>query len=124
MPFDPENPPVEEAPAWRRSPTDAAPPSLETVSRATSSKVIGPGIVPQVRPMEALDLALQERFGKKFVASGGTASLDEAIKKKFAKKEMLLAKNLATVKRAYEIASEWAEQNKIELRVGNPAVAA
>jgi len=28
------------------------------------------------------------------------------------------------VKRAYEIASEWAEKNKIELRVGNPAVAA
>ena len=74
--------------------------------------------------MEALDGALQERFGKKFVASGGTASLDEAIKKKFAKKEMLLAKNLATVKRAYEIASEWADKNKVELRVGNPAVAA
>lgn len=74
--------------------------------------------------MEALDQALQERFGKKFVASGGTASLDEAIKKKFAKKEMLLAKNLATVKRAYEIGVEWAEKNKIELKVGNPAVAA
>ena len=74
--------------------------------------------------MEALDGALQERFGKKFVASGGTASLDEAIKKKFAKKEMLLQKNLATVRRAYEIGVEWAEKNKVELRVGNPAVAA
>jgi pyruvate ferredoxin oxidoreductase gamma subunit len=74
--------------------------------------------------MEALDGALQERFGKKFVASGGTASLDEAIKKKFAKKEMLLAKNLATMQAAYNIASEWAEKNKYELRVGNPAVAA
>jgi pyruvate ferredoxin oxidoreductase gamma subunit len=74
--------------------------------------------------MEALDGALQERFGKKFVASGGTASLDEAIKKKFAKKEMLLQKNLATVRRAYEIGSEWAEKNHVELRVGNPAVAA
>ncbi|MEX5214953.1 MAG: 2-oxoacid:acceptor oxidoreductase family protein [Nitrospiraceae bacterium] len=74
--------------------------------------------------MEALDGALQERFGKKFVASGGTASLDEAIKKKFAKKEMLLQKNLATVRRAYEIGAEWAEKNKVELRVGNPAVAA
>jgi len=74
--------------------------------------------------MESLDGALQERFGKKFVASGGTASLDEAIKKKFAKKEMLLAKNLATVQAAYNIASEWAEKNKYELRVGNPAVAA
>jgi pyruvate ferredoxin oxidoreductase gamma subunit len=74
--------------------------------------------------MGSLDGALQERFGKKFVASGGTASLDEAIKKKFAKKEMLLAKNLATVQAAYEIASEWAEKNQYELRVGNPAVAA
>jgi len=73
--------------------------------------------------MEALDGALQERFGKKFVASGGTASLDEAIKKKFAKKEMLLAKNLATVKRAYEMGAEWAEKNKVELKVGTPVAA-
>ncbi len=67
--------------------------------------------------LEALDGALQERFGKKFVASGGTATLDEAIKKKFAKKEMLLKKNLETVIRSYEIASEWAEKNNIELAV-------
>ena len=71
--------------------------------------------------MNALDLALQERFGKKFVASGGTATLDEAIKKKFAKKEMLLKKNLETVVRAYELASEWAEKNNIELMVGAAA---
>lgn len=73
--------------------------------------------------MDALDQALQERFGKKFVASGGTATLDEAIKKKFAKKEMLLAKNLATVKRAYEIGVEWAETNKFELQVAAMAAA-
>jgi pyruvate ferredoxin oxidoreductase gamma subunit len=73
--------------------------------------------------MNALDLALQERFGKKFVASGGTATLDEAIKKKFAKKEMLLAKNLATVKRAYEMGLEWAEKNKFELQVAAMAAA-
>lgn len=48
LPFDPENPPVEEAPAYRRV---DSPPILETVSRATSSQVTGPGIVPQVRPM-------------------------------------------------------------------------
>ena len=71
--------------------------------------------------LQALDLALQERFGKKFVASGGTATLDEAIKKKFAKKEMLLKKNLETVVRAYEMASEWAEKNKVELMVGAAA---
>ena len=67
--------------------------------------------------LNSLDLALQERFGKKFVASGGTATLDEAIKKKFAKKEHLLKKNLDTVIRAYEIASEWAEKNNVELTV-------
>ncbi|MCM3879980.1 MAG: nitrite/sulfite reductase, partial [Vicinamibacterales bacterium] len=48
LPFDPERPPVENAPAWKRV---DSPPILETVSRATSSNVIGPGIVPQVRPM-------------------------------------------------------------------------
>jgi pyruvate ferredoxin oxidoreductase gamma subunit len=73
--------------------------------------------------MNALDQALQERFGKKFVASGGTATLDEAIKKKFAKKEMLLAKNLATVKRAYELGAEWAEKNNVELQVAAMAAA-
>ena len=55
--------------------------------------------------LEALDGALQERFGKKFVASGGTATLDEAIKKKFAKKEMLLKKESGNRRPAYEIAS-------------------
>ena len=58
---------------------------------------------------------------KKFVASGGTATLDEAIKKKFAKKEMLLKKNLETVVRAYDIAAEWAEKNNVELMVGAAA---
>ncbi len=48
IPFDAENPPVETAPAWRRV---DSPPILEVVARATSSKVTGPGIVPQVRPM-------------------------------------------------------------------------
>ena len=67
--------------------------------------------------LNGLDLAIQERFGKKFVASGGTATLDEAIKKKFAKKEMLLKKNLETVVRAYEIGAEWAEKNNVELMV-------
>lgn len=67
--------------------------------------------------LNGLDLALQERFGKKFVASGGTATLDEAIKKKFAKKEMLLQKNFAAVKAAYDVGAEWAEKNNVELQV-------
>ncbi len=67
--------------------------------------------------LKGLEGALQERFGKKFVASGGTATLDEAIKKKFAKKEMLLKKNMDTVVKAYEMAGEWAEKNNVELAV-------
>jgi len=47
LPFDPEDPPVEVAPDWERS---AGPSVLETVSRASSSKVTGPGIRPLVRP--------------------------------------------------------------------------
>ena len=54
LPFDPEHPPVEAAPAWRRI---DSPPILETVSRATSSQVIGPGH----RAAGAADAADDER---------------------------------------------------------------
>ena len=81
----------------------------------------GPALVVLGRDFDleakALDLALQDRFGKKYVASGGTATLDQAITKKFAKKELLLAKNLAVVKKAYEVGAEWAEKNQVELTV-------
>jgi sulfite reductase (NADPH) hemoprotein beta-component len=47
LPFDPQAPPVEEAPSWRRAPA----PSLErTTERALASEVKGPGILPEVRP--------------------------------------------------------------------------
>jgi len=36
---------------------------------------------------------------------------------------MLLAKNLATVKRAYEMGAEWAEKNNVELQVAAMAAA-
>ncbi len=62
--------------------------------------------------MESMDGALQERFGKKYVASGGTATLDEAIKKKYAKKEQLIQKNLDTIQKAFEMGGEWAEEHK------------
>jgi pyruvate ferredoxin oxidoreductase gamma subunit len=69
--------------------------------------------ITKVVTLEAMDQALQDRFGKKYVASGGTATLDEAIKKKFAKKEQLLAKNLATVVKAYELGAEWAKTHEV-----------
>ena len=47
LPFDPEAPPVENAPAWER-PEPAA--VSEISALATSSALRGPGIVPAVRP--------------------------------------------------------------------------
>jgi pyruvate ferredoxin oxidoreductase gamma subunit len=77
---------------------------------STNMAMIGALVgITKVVTLGSVDLALQERFGKKYVASGGTATLDEAIKKKFAKKEQLLAKNLATVVKAHEMGSTWAE---------------
>jgi len=61
--------------------------------------------------MDGLDKALQDRFGKKYVASGGTATLDEAIKKKFAKKEMLFQKNLETIRRTFDEAEAFGTRN-------------
>lgn len=69
--------------------------------------------ITRVVTLEGLDQAIQDRFGKKYVASGGTASLDEAIKKKFAKKEQLLKKNMDTIRKSYEVASAWAETQKL-----------
>src|SRR5581483_4543468 len=66
----------------------------------------------QIVNMESMEAALQDRFGKKYVASGGTATLDEAIKKKFAKKEQLLQKNMETIRRAYDLGTAWLETVK------------
>jgi len=57
--------------------------------------------------MESMEASIRDRFGKKYVASGGTATLDEAIKKKFARKEELLEKNMATVRKVYDLGAEW-----------------
>ncbi len=57
--------------------------------------------------LPALEAAVQDRFGKRYVASGGTATLDEAIKKKYAKKEQLLEANNNTIKKAFEMSEEW-----------------
>lgn len=52
-----------------------------------------------------IEKAVRERFlGNSFVASGGTASLDSAIEKKFKKKEELLAKNMEVINRTFELA--------------------
>ncbi len=80
---------------------------------STNMAMIGACVgVTRVVSMESLDLALQERFGKRYVASGGTATLDEAIKKKYAKKEMLLKKNMETIVKSYELATAWSEETQ------------
>jgi len=67
----------------------------------------------KVVTLNGLEQALADRFGKKYVASGGTATLDEAIKKKFAKKEQLLKKNMDTIIKSYDIAVAWADAHKL-----------
>lgn len=71
--------------------------------------------ITHVVSLESLDLAIQDRFGKRYVASGGTATLDEAIKKKYAKKEMLIKKNMDTISKSYEMAKAWAEERKLAI---------
>jgi pyruvate ferredoxin oxidoreductase gamma subunit len=73
--------------------------------------------ISKVVTLEGLDGAIEERFGKKYVASGGTATLDEAIKKKFAKKEQLLKKNMDTIRKSYELADAWARDHKLAVAV-------
>ena len=53
----------------------------------------------------SLEQSVKERFlGKGFVVSGGTASLDNVIEKKFAKKAQLIQKNMDAVTYAYKYA--------------------
>jgi len=65
--------------------------------------------VTKVVDLPAMEAAVQDRFGKRYVASGGTATLDEAIKKKYAKKEQLLQANNDTIKKAYAMSDEWSK---------------
>lgn len=54
---------------------------------------------------ENIEKAVRERFlGNSFVASGGTASLDSAIEKKFKKKEELLQKNMEVINETFKLA--------------------
>ena len=73
--------------------------------------------VTNVVTLEGLDAAIKDRFGKKYVASGGTASLDQAITKKYAKKEMLLKKNIDCINESYKRAVEWAKDKNLAVAV-------
>jgi len=71
--------------------------------------------ITNIVSLKALDGAIQDRFGKRYVASGGTATLDEAIKKKYAKKEMLLKANMDTIVEGHKISAKWAETQNLKL---------
>ncbi len=81
---------------------------VATTDMATNIVMVGmlagiTGVISEPSVREAIE----ERFGaKKFIASGTTAALDDAIKKKYAKTEMLLAANFMAISAAIEAARE------------------
>ncbi len=82
---------------------------------ATNMAMIGAFFgITQIAGMESIEEGIKARFLKKFVASGGTMSLDSAIERKFKKKLELIEKNINTAKAAYELANEWAKEQGIE----------
>lgn len=58
----------------------------------------------------AIEEGIKDRFLKKYTASGGTATLDSAIEKKFKKKMELIQKNLDTASAAFDLTAEWAKE--------------
>ena len=59
--------------------------------------------VREITTLQALEKAMTDRFGGgKFVASGTTAALDDAVKEKFKKVSQMIEKNMEVVKKAGE----------------------
>ncbi|NPA52013.1 MAG: ferredoxin oxidoreductase [Aquificae bacterium] len=71
---------------------------------------------------DSIEEGIKARFLKKYVASGGTASLDSAIERKFKRKLELIEKNLSTASAAYDLAREWAESQGIKPFLPPPPV--
>jgi pyruvate ferredoxin oxidoreductase gamma subunit len=58
--------------------------------------------VLDVVTLESLEEAISERFGKgKFIASATTAALDDVLKRKYAKSQELVEKNMQAIRAAY-----------------------
>ncbi|UCD12224.1 MAG: 2-oxoacid:acceptor oxidoreductase family protein [Nitrospinaceae bacterium] len=65
--------------------------------------------------LKSLGESVKDRFiGKGIVVSGGTAALDSAIEKKFAKKQKLMEANMKTLEAAYNFVREkgWADEDE------------
>lgn len=59
--------------------------------------------VTDIVTLGSLEKAIGERFGgRKFIASATTAALDDVLKRKYAKVQELIDKNMAAVKKMYE----------------------
>jgi len=66
--------------------------------------------------LKSLAASVQDRFlGKGIVVSGGTAALDSAIEKKFAKKQKLLEANMLTLEAAFQyiVDQGWAHPDAV-----------
>ena len=61
LPFDPDDPPVETAPAWARP---AAPRLADTAARAVATELRGPGFLPRVEPQLTLPTAAFARWAR------------------------------------------------------------
>lgn len=75
---------------------------IATTEMATNIVMVGMLVgVTGIISEKSVKESIEERFGvKKFIASGTTAALDDAIKKKYAKTEQLLASNFKAIEAA------------------------
>ncbi|MCL0057839.1 2-oxoacid:acceptor oxidoreductase family protein [Dehalococcoidales bacterium] len=74
---------------------------------ATNMALLGGLVgVTDIVTLEGLEEAIRERFGGKFIASATTAALDDVLKRKYAKIQELLDKNMAAIKTTYELVKQ------------------
>ena len=74
---------------------------------ATNMALLGGLVgVTDIVTLEGLEEAIGERFGGKFIASATTAALDDVLKRKYAKIQELLDKNMAAIKTTYELVKQ------------------
>ncbi|MCL0091475.1 2-oxoacid:acceptor oxidoreductase family protein [Dehalococcoidales bacterium] len=74
---------------------------------ATNMALLGGLVgVTDIVTLEGLEEAIGERFGGKFIASATTAALDDVLKRKYAKVQELLGKNMAAIKTTYELVKQ------------------
>jgi len=69
----------------------------------------------------AIEEGIKDRFLKKYTASGGTATLDSVIEKKFKKKMDLIQKNLETASAAFDLTVEWAKEVELGQMLEHPS---